>query len=172
MVLLRQLPTGSNVYKVKSYIEAASTLQAMGRSKACYCMMKAIDDHKGEALNPIMILCRMLFVKRSTSDFEGPALGRTFFYGDTKLEDWSLYPIELVDDIPIKILGGYIIYGADPSSGYYLNYCMTNCDWSTIRYQAKTKEQMKAALEKLLRSPKWKRPLTEEEIAEISKQIE
>jgi hypothetical protein len=68
--------------------------------------------------------------------------------------------------------GNRSIYGAPPSPGYYLNYCMTNCDWSTVRYQTKTKEQMKVALDKLLHSPKWKRPLNKDELAEITKQIE
>jgi hypothetical protein len=56
---------------------------------------------------------------------------------------------------------GYTLGGPAEPPEMYLAYCLANCDWNTYRYQPKTDREKAAALGKLLRSRKWKRPLSD-----------
>ncbi len=61
----------------------------------------------------------------------------------------------------------------DPSSAeLYVRYCMTNCNWSSVRFTTKSMEQKEAALQKLLSSAKWERPLEGWEREYLTKQLE
>jgi hypothetical protein len=130
----------------------------------------------------IAVLCRMLFTRRPGANFERPGLGAPVFLGqlggfsiaNPGFATWPLEPIELVDGVPFCVVTGYDYHGwVDPSGAeLYVRYCATNCDWSSIRFAAKSREQNEAALRKLLSSPKWERPLTEWERRYLAKQLE
>lgn len=124
----------------------------------------------------------MLFKSRAGSDFVAPFLGNPSYVGTlqpisyygTMSKKWPLEPIELVDGVPFAVVHGYIYQGIwDPGQcESYVRYCMTNCDWSNTRFTTVDKGQKEAALQKLLSSPKWERPLNEWEKAFLAKQIE
>jgi len=111
----------------------------------------------------VIVLCRMLFVRRPGSVFRPPWIGTPILLGGTDPSEWPLQPIELVDGVPFLISRMYMINGLPEPDELYLRYCKKNCDWSSFRYRIKTKKPEKEALKELLASPKWKRPLTEEE---------
>ena len=133
----------------------------------------------------VAVLCRMLFTRRPGSDFERPSLGGPSFLGmdssrtiyftsDPIFKKWSLEPIELVDGVPFAVVTGYSIEGhVDPRSAeLYVRYCMTNCNWSSVRFTTKSMEQKEAALQKLLSSAKWERQLEGWEREYLTKQLE
>ena len=172
---LKQLPPFqdniiNHEYKVEPYIRAAVTLQAMGSDRACQHMIAiAKRDEKAEQ---IFILCRMLFIKRGTAEFRSPWIGNSVFLGGTDSANWSLDPIELVNGVPFIIRWDYTLHGMRETPEQYLNYCMTNCDWTTFKFQMKSHNELNEALNKLLVSSKWKRPLEPQEHEIIAKQIE
>lgn len=53
----------------------------------------------------------------------------------------------------------------------YVQYCLDNCDWSPQRYRVGSAAELQAALDKLLGSPKWKRPLNEDDREILAAQI-
>jgi hypothetical protein len=165
---LPDLP-GAN-YKVTAYITAAARLQKMGREPACQTLLQAAQTNRES--QQIIVLCRMLFTQRSTSEFRRPLIGGAHFFGDTDYPHWPLEPIELVDGVPFLITQGYVLGGVPESADAYLQYCMTNCDWSTARFREPTAKQKRDALAKLVTSSKWKRPLDTYERGFLSAQIE
>ncbi len=54
----------------------------------------------------------------------------------------------------------------------YLDYCLEHCEWSSARFDKVTDKTIEKALQKLLTSKKWKRPLTDDERKWLSSQIE
>lgn len=149
---------GWHPYNVDPYIQAAARIQAFDRKTAVgYLRLIARDDdlHGG---NKVIPLCRMLFTKRAGGEFQRPSLGAAAFLGGTDYADWPLEPIEIVDGVPFMITGGYTVAGFPEPREKYLVYCLTNCDWSTVRFTPRTTAEKNQALDKLLASPKWKTP--------------
>lgn len=159
-------------YKTDSYIRAAADLQAMGREAACQTLLEFTRTNNNEMGMPVIALCRMLFTQRGTNEFRPAKIG--FTMGPGSSTDWTLYPIEIVDGIPFKVLsgGGGMNGGGPEGSSSYLSYCMTNCDWNNFRFHEPTADEKKDALHKLISSNKWKRPLVDYELDFFSKQIE
>ena len=163
-------PFEDGTFKSAPYIRAAAALQALGRKRACRQMMAwAKRDRNAEQL---FVLCRMLFTRRGASEFRRPMIGGAVFLAGTTYNDWRLEPIELVDGVPFVIVRGHMLAGQPESPESYFEYCMANCDWSTFQYREQTPSQMRAALAKLLASPKWKRPLDQHEREGLEKQVE
>ena len=94
------------------------------------------------------------------------------FIGGTGYSDWPLEPIELVDGVPFLITRGYVLAGRPEADDQYLSYCETHTDWNDLQYAVRTKQQRQAALAKLVTSPKWKTPLSDEEHQFLARQIE
>jgi hypothetical protein len=157
-------------YKVSPYITAAARLQEMGRESACQVLLEAAQTNRES--RQIIVLCRMLFSKRSGSEFRRPMIGGAHFLGGTDYPDWPFEPIELVDGVPFLITHGYVLGGVAEPADTYLRYCMTNCDWSTIRFRELTAKQKRDALEKLVASSKWKQSLDTYERDFLSAQID
>jgi len=174
-------------YKVDPYIQAAAALQAAGKEAAAEKLLALARSSTGSAFEnreKIPILCRMLFTPRPGADFERPALGGPQFLGsDTPFahgtvnlifRKWPLEPIELVDEVPFAVVTGYFYEGFWSSNCIqsYVRYCMDKCEWSSVRFTTKTKQQKEIALQKLLASPKWQRPVEAWEKKFLRKQIE
>lgn len=159
-------------YKAAPYVRAAARLQEMGREAACQKLLRAAQTYNQEQEEQIIVLCRMLFTKRATSEFRRPMIGAASFFGSTDYADWPLEPIELVDGVPFLITRGYLLKGEAEPAESYLRHCMTNCDWSTVPFREPTAKQIRDALDKLLASGKWKRPLDTYEREFLSAQIE
>ena len=159
-----------DVYRVKPYIAAAIELQKMGQVKAEQHMMKYAKKYHLDS-DQVYIFCRMLYTKREINWFTQPPLGRPSCIGGTSYLDWKLCPIEMVDGIPFLIATDYSTYSAPGIPSEYLNFCMTNCEWNQFSYQEKSDQELNTALNKLLSSPNWKRPLTPEEKEWLTVQI-
>jgi hypothetical protein len=157
-------------FRSEPYIRAAVALQAMGRDQACEQIIAlAKRDRDAEE---VFVLCRMLFVSRRKSEFRRPMIGGAVFLADTSYADWPLEPVELVDGVPFIITWGYDLAGHPEAPESYLEYCMANCDWSTLRYRERNRSELHAALAKLLGSSKWRRPLKQQEREHLMEQIE
>jgi hypothetical protein len=157
-------------YRVDNFIRMAMALQSLDRSDA-------LDELHSWARDPhaharVIVLARMLFVPRAGSELRSPGLGRAVLLGGTDYSDWPQEPIEIVDGVPFLITGGYELLGAPERDEGYLRYCETNGDWTAFKYDAKTAEQKRDALQKLLASDKWKVALNDRERKFFSDQIE
>src|SRR6266850_2022649 len=144
-------------YKVGPYITAAAKLQEMGRESACQTLLQAAQTNQHG--RQIIVLCRMLFTNRGPSEFRRPQIGGARFIAGTDYPDWPLEPIELVEGYPFLITQGYTVAGVPERADTYVNYCVTNCDWSTFRFHEPTPQQKRDALASIVASSKWKRPL-------------
>lgn len=167
-------------YRIDPYLAAATKLQAMGKDEAIKLLRAESEDFKKEH-ESVILLCRMLFVAKPESDslllklgesqFRAPRLGQPSFVAVTNSNDWPLQPIEIVDDVPFLVVVGYSGAGRPEPAQGYLQYCEKECDWSTTKFGPKTLAEKKKALEKLYVSPRWKKPLTEDEKRDLASQL-
>lgn len=161
-------------YKVDAYLAAAAKLQAVGREKAAVILadLARVMDRDIEGRR-VIVLCRMLFRARADGEFRRPGIGGPCFLGlGEDCRDWPLEPIELVDGVPFLIVRGYTLGGYPEPAKMYLDYCLQNCDWNTEVFKPKTAEEKRKALVKLVESPRWKEPLTDEAKKVLASQIE
>jgi hypothetical protein len=162
-----------STFKPEPFISAAISLQAMGREAGSQALLRAAKTADFNDYDKLVVLCRMLFKFREGVNYRSPSLGHRDFFGDTTFADWPLEPIELVNGYPFWIVGLSIGGARSPdAASYYVSYCVTNCDWSTFKYRQLSVPQKRNALAKLLRSPKWNRPLDDGEQSALSSQIE
>ena len=77
----------------------------------------------------------------------------------------------MVDGVPFLIVEGYILGGVAESPELYLDYCLKECAWGATEFKPRTGTDKKKALEALLASKRWKKPLTEYEGEFLSAQI-
>lgn len=164
-------PASRNDYKADAYIKAAMDLQAMGKEAAIKALRESPEDRRS-SLSKGIVLCRMLFMPRGTNMFRRPRIGAPFPPGGTAMADWPLEPIEIVDGVPFLVISSYALGGHPESTSQYLQYCVANCDWNTLKFKMPTAKEKTDALGKLLASQKWKRPLTDGERQLFSRQIE
>jgi hypothetical protein len=189
-VSLKELPpVEQGKYKVDPYIKAAEQLQAAGRTDASRQLI-ALARLNTDSFSDqrVAVLCRMLFSKRAGSAFDCPELGAPEFFGDPPnssislnnsrdsscFRTWPLEPIEIVDGVPFLVVRGYMVEAiVDPHyMESYVRYCISNCDWSSVKFTAKTMEQKKKALTKIVASPKLRLPLEAYERDYLTQQIE
>ena len=182
-------PVEQGKYKVDPYIKVVGQLQAAGRADASRQLI-ALARLNTDSFSDqrVAVLCRMLFSRRARSTFERPELGAPEFIGDPPgssislngsrdsscFKTWPLEPIEIVDGVPFLVVRGYMVEAiVDPHyMESYVRYCITNCDWSSTQFTAKTIEQKKKALTKILASPKLRLPLEAYERDYLTQQIE
>jgi hypothetical protein len=156
-------------FRVDPYIRKASELQALGKDKAIDSLMECCKIRDQD--NKVIILCRMLFKQKGKEEFRRPMIGEPVFFGKTDYEDWPLEPIELVDGVPFLITFGYAIEGEPELSESYIRYCVQHGDWNDAKFEPKTEQEKQKALDKLLASPKWRKPLNDQEKTFLSAQI-
>ena len=160
-------------FKVDPYIRAVVELQKMGKETACQALLDSIGTNRDlRVYYKYIVLCRMLFTAREGQKFRRAEMGGTDFPGGTQYADWPFEPIELVDGVPFMIAGSYRGGGRREQADAYLRYCMENCDWNKFQFHEMSAKEKAGALDKLLKSPKWKRPLTGSETNALSGQIE
>jgi hypothetical protein len=161
--------SGSDQYRVDPYLRVAASLQSIGQERAERLLVSlARGEHQGDS---VFFLCRMLYVPKEKAEFRRPMIGGAAFLGGTDYADWPLEPIALVDDIPFLITSGYALGGVAELPEDYVRYCIQNCEWNPVPFQPKSKREKKQALEKLLASRKWKRPLEPHEKEFLAEQI-
>ncbi len=168
LALVRALPEPMSAFRSGPYLRAAAAVQNCWLNRPGDLLREAAD---GQFEYKTTVLCRMLFVARKDGEFRRPALGGPSFLGETEFGDWPLEPIEIVDGVPFDITGGEMLGGLFESDEDYVQYCLDNCDWSPQRYRVGSAAELQAALDKLLGSPKWKRPLNEDDREILAAQI-
>lgn len=167
------LPNVDEAYRADPFIRAAVRLQGLGRDAAIKELLAYMQDSTHpNADDQVIVLCRMLFVQKPGGEFRRPGLGAPGFLGQTTLSDWPLEPVEIVDGVPFKIVIGYALAGYPEQGDWYLKYCVANCDWSSTLFKVASEEEKRAALDKLIESPKWKTKLTEDKKKFLSSQIQ
>jgi hypothetical protein len=159
-------------YRVDPYIQAVVGLQALDRKTAAEQLLRVARDREhGDRVVP---LCRMLFVARRGFDFRSARLGYAEPLGSTTNSlCWPLEPIEVVDGVPFLIILGYRLGGEAETGESYVEYCLSECEWSSERFALRSAIEKREALRKLLESPKWS-DRSELKVIEriLSKQIE
>lgn len=169
-----QLPfpdSGKDGYRVDPYITAAGKLKAAGKAEAVKLLRAAAVKDAMLPPDPVIYLCRMLFTPKKGGAFRPPGVGAPRCLGGSDREDWPLLPIEVVDGVPFMVVWGYTLGGQPETTVHYVDYCARECEWGSTDYPAKSDARKKAALEKLLASKKWKRPLEDWEKKFLSSQI-
>jgi hypothetical protein len=165
---LEELPGFKRPFKVRAYVRAAAILQEMGKRKACEQLRKSAE---GGDDGQVAILCRLLFSKKEKIHFREPGFGAPLYLGGTSEAEWPLLPIELVDDVPFRVVYSYNLLGTPESSTHYLSFCLQNCEWSHTQFGRISEKSIERGLQRLLGSGKWKRPLSEFERQYLRSQI-
>jgi hypothetical protein len=156
-------------YTCRPYIDAAVWLQGLGETVAAEQLTRFASERWREIQTAI--LCRVLYVRRPGGEFRRPMLGAWGFLGGTTYEDWPLEPIELVDGIPFLITDGYVLMGKAEHGTSYLRYCREHCDWRSDRFRQVDQCEAVGALDQLLSSKRWKKPLSEREAQLLEAQL-
>ena len=156
-------------FRPEPYLRVVLALQSIPKDEAISLIRKwsAQPDYNEQ----IVILCRMLFEAEDRSQFRRPGLGGAQFFGATTYDDWPLEPIALVNDIPFKIVFGYILAGVAESGSTYFQHCVTKGKWTSRRYHIATTAEIQKAFDQLTDSKVWKKPLSDWEVRELKKQI-
>jgi len=161
---------GIRSYKVAPYVALATELQSLPKEEAIARLQEwAVSEKYDEQ---VIILCRMLFEPRPGVAFRRPLLGGPQFFGKTKMTDWPLEPITVIDDVPLLIVINYMLAGVAERAPSYLNHCLSNANWTTRRFRTVSKAEIAAAFEKLLKSTPSNESQSDWEFELISKQIE
>ena len=177
---LKDLPSifkSPDKFRAVPYINTACILQASGEEVSYSALRAAIDD-KATSPDVVFVLCRMLYIPKPSKTFRRPELAAPVFFGGTKIEDWPLEPIEIIDGVPFLIILGHLVarghFLATPEESplKYLEYCSKECVWNSVTYKSIALEDRKKAVDKLLESKKWKKPLSDEEKSMLRHQIE
>jgi hypothetical protein len=163
--------SGKDSYRVDPYITTTGKLNAVGKDEAVKLLRAAAVKDSMSPPDPVIHLCRMLFTPKKGKEFRPPMLGAPHCLGGSDRKDWSRLPIEIVDGVPFLILSGYTLGGAPEATVKYVDYCSKECEWGGTDYPPKSDAEKKAALEKLLASKKWKRPLEKSEREFLASQI-
>ncbi len=157
-------------YRVTPYLLVASELQTLSKKDAIAQLQQLADSRKHN--EQVVILCRMLFEAKENSEFRRPMLGGPQFYGNISLKDWPLEPITIIDNIPFKIVIGYMLAGHAEEAPEYLKYCLENAQWTNRIYAQRTKKDIDSAFQTLLKSNVWKKPLDQWQLGLIHQQIQ
>jgi hypothetical protein len=147
-------------YHVDPYLRSAQSLQELGKEKAC-ALLRDLASRDPWPHTRTLTLCRMLFQAKPKGTFRRALIGAASFPAGTEDEDWPSEPIEIVDGIPFLITTDYLIGRFPEPLTNYFCYCASKCDWNQNRYKAKSKEEKRKGLDKLLAYPKLKGKLEE-----------
>ena len=157
---LLMLPNDPYAYKVDEYLDAARSLQALGKGKACALLKelaaKELFAKNGWPFLRTVTLCRMLFRAKPKGTFRRAGIGAWGFVGKRDSDDWPLEPIAIVDGVPFLVADGAMLGGLPKAPTSYVQYCVEECDWNDFKFKAKTKDEKKKALDSLLSSPQLK----------------
>ncbi len=145
-------------YKCATYIDLAAYVQSLDKDVATGIIKKYAETSKYE--DQIIILTKMLFVPANNDSLRRPYIGGALFFGKTTYYDWPSEPIEIIDNIPFLITGGYFLGGLAESASDYFEYCLKNGKWTENVYKTKTPEEYKNALDLLIKSDKWNAELS------------
>lgn len=150
-------------FRSEPYLDAAVSLQRLGKNHAIRSLRVMSQQCHDRAGCHLMLLCRALFVGRGGGPLRGPHLGAAMLLGESAFQDWPRCPIEVVDGVPFLIARGYMLVGIPESPQGYLEYCIENGDWNNEVLVPQGVAERRRALDKLLLSDKWKRPLDSNE---------
>jgi hypothetical protein len=156
-------------YRVDPYIAAAAKLREVGKDRAAAILLELAGGR--ECANAAIVLSRMLFVARPKSEFRRPLLGLPCCVGGTSAGDWPLEPMAVVDGVPFLVVRGYNLFGSAEAPLRYVRYCIRECDWGNADLKPKSAVEKRKALEKLLASPVWKKPLSNADREFLANQI-
>lgn len=189
MLDLTKLPgiTPYEGYRIDPIIQAAADLQAVGQADGLGALQSAAGELQAvgalrttdlphatprelalrryfyPAREALIVLCRMLFAFTPGGVYNRPPLGLQAFFGESDEDQWPLNPITIEGGAPFLVTFGYSIFGRDIFAWEYLVYCIERCAWSTTAFRPLAAAEKAAALEALIDSPKWKRPLQDRE---------
>jgi hypothetical protein len=128
----------------------------------------------------VIVLSRLLFEPKPSPlgpTLHLPALGRPSFIGSR--DEYQAGRSEafngsfiFLGDIPFGVVGGYTLGGRREDALAYLDHCIANGAWTTRRYMPVPQATLDKMLDALLKSPRWKSPLTDREKKMFAAQIE
>lgn len=133
-------------FNSRAYLALAVELQALGPTEAGRFLHQWSGREDGVKVIP---LCRMLFVAREGRVFRGPKLGWGNSCPREDKADWPLEPIALVDGIPFLVSPRHPRMDKAETGREYLDYCLSECDWSRQRLLVPGNEAFEAALRNL-----------------------
>ncbi len=148
-------------YKIAVVLSSARELQNMGREASVAQLREWAKSSDREF--KVIVLCRMLFKGKGT-ELRPPLLGSPLLLGDTTYKDWPLSPITIFEGLPVLIAHGYLLMGVPESATSYLDYCVKNGEWETTAYIAKTPEEIRSSIGRLVKDAKWRRELRDTEV--------
>ncbi len=148
-------------FRIGPFLSVAASLQQMGQEEAVARLKVWAKDGMNE--DQVVVLCRMLFEKKEGGEFRRPMIGGADFFGSTSYGQWPLEPIAIHKGVPILITRGYSLGGWPEPSSAYLEYCVKNCQWGTVKFVEQDTDVLKKIIADFIKTSGWKKELRAEE---------
>lgn len=115
---------------------------------------------------PVNTLCRLLFRAKKGNRFRAPPYSPSTPIG----KNWPLMPFALYQGIPILIDSSAILLGQVPGPASYLDYCINSCEWSSMRYQPRSDDEIRKSIDAFIKTTDWGKALPTDEAEKIENQ--
>lgn len=103
-------------------VKSVNLFHSLG-SKLSIELLQRLDDDGANPEN-VLLVARALFLPQTSQEpLPDLVLGKSDIDKHEDLAFWPLFPLHLVHDIPLMLVGGYLVGGEGPASRGYLDWC-------------------------------------------------
>jgi len=121
-----------------------------------YCRLNASDDLWPSESTKIFLLLRVLFIPTDTGTHFPPIqIGKPTDTETPPADDFPLYPLVLMEDVPLLIVSGYFTGGLMEEPFSHLDFCERHCQLRSA--PLRPPDNPLALVDSLLNSEKWYR---------------
>lgn len=171
---LRSIWSGpKRAFRAKAALAVAEKLHGRGRDETISAIggLGKLREDKTTAI----VLCRLVFEKKEGSPpFAGNQEGLEEYVGKIPPEDWPDSPISIIDGTPIYVRKMLLYSG--PNDPKFPEKCSKwfseTWAWRKTPVQARTGDERRRAVRKLIDSTKWREPLSEWDLRFLRDQAE
>ncbi len=111
-----------------SYIRAVNILHQESKSEVIEQFRDYVNSLEMSGIGDnVFFLLRLLFEPENGRTFPSVPMGKPVDSGEANLANFPLYPLALVQDVPLLISSGYILGGKPGSPLGHIAFCEVNC---------------------------------------------
>jgi hypothetical protein len=170
-------------FRISAFLELAAALESLPRETALAQLRQwAVEgvsptERLGTYYSQVSMLCCLLFEPKEGRSLRRGGMPIVGFIGDR--DDYEAGRTArfngnflFSEEIPFGACAGHALAGRVDPALTYLDYCIANGRWTARHYAPVPPAALEKALDTLLKSPGWKRPLTEGEKRMFAVQIQ
>jgi hypothetical protein len=144
-----------------THIRAINLLRAEDKSHVLtglreYCSRNASDALWSSKSTKVFLLLRLLFIPTDTgTNFPPVQVGKPMDTETPPMDDFPLYPLVLMEDVPLLIVSGYFTGGLMEQPSSHLDFCERHCELRSTALRPP--DNPLPLVDSLMNSQKWYR---------------